>query len=70
MTHEQKTKSYEKHCSHDDERGHNVDGCFYCGGNHPSDCCTSPDRNEYWESRRFSSDFEEEPYQIGQGLED
>lgn len=26
------------------------DGCFYCGGNHPSDCCTDREaRDEYWE---------------------
>lgn len=44
--------AYESHRSHDDERGGNVDGCFYCGADHPSDCC--PDRDavaEYWEDK-------------------
>lgn len=28
-----------------------VDGCFYCGGQHPTDCCQSPDRDEFWNSQ-------------------
>ena len=42
--------AFEKHISGDDERGFNVDGCFYCGGDHPSDCCSDRfAKDEYWE---------------------
>lgn len=47
---EQKEQAYLEHIASDDERGSNVDGCFYCGGNHPSDCCTSDDHDQYWEA--------------------
>lgn len=41
--------AFQKHIKNDFPDGSNPDGCFYCGGDHPSDCCASPDRNEYWE---------------------
>jgi hypothetical protein len=40
--------AYQDHVAHDDERGFNLDGCYYCGGSHPSDCCSSSERDEYW----------------------
>jgi hypothetical protein len=49
MTLDQKEKALRQHT--DQERGSlpHPDGCFYCGGQHPTDCCQSPDRDEYWE---------------------
>lgn len=29
----------QEHLKNSDSQGHHVDGCYYCGGNHPSDCC-------------------------------
>lgn len=31
---------------HDDHIG--SDGCYYCGGSHPTDCCQSQDRDEFY----------------------
>lgn len=28
------------------------DGCYYCGGNHPTDCCESQERNEFYAEMR------------------
>lgn len=42
--------AYQEHQRHADSRGHHIDGCFYCGGSHPSDCCPdSSAMDEYWE---------------------
>jgi hypothetical protein len=43
-----KEQEYQAHAARCDERGHHVDGCFYCGGNHPSDCCAPSERDEFW----------------------
>jgi hypothetical protein len=48
MTFEQKEHALKQHTDREDERGFHVDGCYYCGGQHPSDCCGSSDRDEYW----------------------
>jgi hypothetical protein len=37
-----------EHHENVDEFGFHVDGCFYCGGSHPSDCCSSDERDDYW----------------------
>lgn len=42
--------AYQEHERNTDDRGVHVDGCFYCGGDHPSDCCRASDRDEYWEA--------------------
>lgn len=40
---------FQEHLS--DEAKHSdsiaADGCFYCGGNHPSDCCSEA-RADFW----------------------
>ena len=44
-----KEEMYQEHERTRDERGVPVDGCFYCGGDHPSSCCTSDERYYYWD---------------------
>lgn len=48
MSTEEKEQLLLEHSAQADERGLHVDGCFYCGGNHPSDCCRSDERDEWW----------------------
>lgn len=51
MNQEQLEDAYVDHESRTDETGFHVDGCFYCGGNHPSDCCPdSSAKDEYWDN--------------------
>lgn len=48
MTFLERERAFMEHIGHDEPDGSNVEGCFYCGGSHPSDCCPSPERDEYW----------------------
>lgn len=48
--------AYQEHLRNCDDRGYHVDGCFYCGGNHPSDCCTDPGRGETFSQDCWRSD--------------
>jgi hypothetical protein len=50
QTFEQKEQALKQHTDRADRYGFHVDGCYYCGGQHPSDRCQSSDRDEYWES--------------------
>lgn len=49
MPYHTKEEIFRKHMEESDENGFHVDGCFYCGGNHPSDVCMDPERNHFWE---------------------
>lgn len=50
-TYTDKEQIYLAHTSSADKTGFHVDGCFYCGGNHPSDCCTDRDEvDAFWSS--------------------
>jgi hypothetical protein len=39
---------YQEHMEGCAEDGTHPDGCFYCGGDHPSDCCISEERGIFW----------------------
>ena len=47
MTQEIMEEIFQKHHANCDEYGHHPDGCFYCGGDHPSGCCLEPDSDEF-----------------------
>lgn len=51
MTYEEKEEILRRHAEREGPGLHDIhpDGCFYCGGNHLSDCC--PDeraKDEWW----------------------
>lgn len=48
MDYETREQFYRDHEDNADERGYHVDGCFYCGADHPSDCCRDDGRDGYW----------------------
>ena len=50
MIYEEKERAYHDHEERADNRGLHIDGCFYCGGNHPSDCCAHGERDSYWKA--------------------
>ena len=46
----QREQAYQEHVQREDGRGFHIDGCFYCGGSHPTDCCTdSSAKDDYWD---------------------
>lgn len=47
----QRVAEHQREESRFDGRVH-ADGCYYCGGNHPTDCCDSQDRDEFYEELR------------------
>jgi hypothetical protein len=49
MTLDEKEKCLREHTAEERNSLPHLDGCFYCGGQHTTDCCQSPDRDEYWE---------------------
>lgn len=54
MTIDQKEKALQSHRDRERNSLLHPDGCFYCGGQHPTDCCTSPDRDEFWQDQEHS----------------
>lgn len=48
MNLEQKERALQQHRDKERNSLPHPDGCFYCGGQHPTDCCQSPDRDEFW----------------------
>jgi hypothetical protein len=44
MAHQIMEEIFQEHHANCDEYGYHPDGCFYCGGDHPSSCCVDPER--------------------------
>jgi len=41
-------QSYQRHIARESNDGPHPDGCFYCGGDHPSQDCRSDERFLTW----------------------
>jgi hypothetical protein len=49
MNYYQKETAYQDHIAEESMNPH-IEGCFYCGGYHHSDCCPDSESvNEYWD---------------------